>query len=99
MVQVDNLIIWGSSQGELVSSLTQVLGRLNDVGFFVVAHKWSLLGPTLMYCGKICSSQGGEIGRERAQGLTRHDLTEISGGSDEVPAGFEFDAGASAATC
>lgn len=52
---IDDLIIWGSSQGELVSNLAEVLDGLHGVGWFVAVRKCIFFEPTVKSCGKIYS--------------------------------------------
>lgn len=69
MVWIDDLIIWGSLQGELVSKLFEVLGRWHDVGLFAATQEFRVFEPTVKWCGKIYSGQGVEHGPERVSKL------------------------------
>lgn len=59
MVWINNLVIWYSLEGELVSNLAEELGKLSDVGFFLPhAINCNFFESTSKGCGNIYSFQG-----------------------------------------
>ena len=57
MVWIDDLVVWGSTPGELVDHLDDVLQRLQERGLYVAAHKCTFYEPCIKWCGKIYSGQ------------------------------------------
>ena len=67
-VWVDDVVFWGKSATELMDTLDEILGRLEDAGLFVAAHKCTFFDTSIHWCGKVYS--GGEV---------RHDPDRLSG--------------------
>lgn len=52
-VKVDDLIVWGSTQAEMVENLEQVFGRLKRRGLYVAAHECRFFALAIKWCGSM----------------------------------------------
>ena len=70
MVWVDDLIIWGETQEEMVGNLDGVLARLQARGLYAAAHKCRFFATEMKWCGRLYSGEGVAHDPQRVQGLT-----------------------------
>lgn len=97
IVWIHHFIIWGSSQGTLVSKPAKVLGRRHEVGLFVAADECTFFEPTAKWCGKIHFGQGLEHNPEHMQRDMRR--PESIGDLLKFLQASSLDTAASAAVC
>jgi len=56
MIWVDDVVHWGE-ENDLLNTLDLELGRLENVGMFVAAHKCAFFDKSITWCGKKVYSQ------------------------------------------
>ena len=70
LVWVDDVVIWGNSDSELLERLERVLTRLMEHGLYAAAHKAVFYREEVRWCGKLYSGRTIRHDPERVQGLT-----------------------------
>ena len=78
-VWVDDIVWWDADEDNLLNTLNNILGRLEDAGLSAAAHKCLFFDTEISWCGKMYS--GGQVfhDREHLSGLTSMHRPQTAG--------------------
>ena len=70
LVWMDDVVIWGKTDVELVGRIETVLDRLMNYGLFAAARKAVFYREKIRWCGKLFTGQKADHDPDRVQGLS-----------------------------